>query len=66
MKPRESSRIKNKSIRGNSGDSWPVWNRGIRLCRCTGSSKSLVGAYANLYLLLDTGLIQDFVLPSCY
>ena len=30
MKPHESPRINKKSIRGNSGDSWPVWNRGIR------------------------------------
>ena len=29
MKPHESPRINKKSIRGNSGDSWPVWNRGI-------------------------------------
>ena len=28
MKPHESPRIK-KSIRGDSGESWPVWNRGI-------------------------------------
>ena len=27
MKPHESPRIRKKSIRG---DSWPVWNRGIR------------------------------------
>ena len=30
MKPHESSRIRKKSIRADSGDSWPVWNRGIR------------------------------------
>ena len=30
MKPHESIRIRKKSIRGDSGDSWPVWNRGIR------------------------------------
>ena len=30
MKPHESPRIRKKSIRGDSGDSWPVWNRGIR------------------------------------
>ena len=30
MKPHESPRIKEKSIRGDPGDSWPVWNRGIR------------------------------------
>ena len=30
MKPHESPRINKKSIRGDSGDSWPVWNRGIR------------------------------------
>ena len=29
MKPHESPRINKKSIRGNSGDSWPVWNGGI-------------------------------------
>ena len=28
MKPHESPRIEEKSIRGDSGDSWPVWNRG--------------------------------------
>ena len=26
-------RIRKKSIRGDSGDSWPVWNRGIKLYR---------------------------------
>ena len=31
MKPHESPRIIKKSIRGDSGDSWPVWNRGISL-----------------------------------
>ena len=31
MKPHESPRIRKKSIRGDSGDSWPVWNRGIRM-----------------------------------
>ena len=30
MKPHESPRIRKKSIRGDSSDSWPVWNRGIR------------------------------------
>ena len=29
MKPHESPRIRKKSIHGDSGDSWPVWNRGI-------------------------------------
>ena len=29
MKPHESPRINKKSIRDDSGDSWPVWNRGI-------------------------------------
>ena len=33
MKPHESPRIRKKSIRGDSGDSWPVWNRGIRPSR---------------------------------
>ena len=27
MKPHESPRIDKKSIGGDSGDSWPVWNR---------------------------------------
>ena len=29
MKPHESPQINKKSIRGDSRDSWPVWNRGI-------------------------------------
>ena len=29
MKPDESPRLRKKSIRGDSGDSRPVWNRGI-------------------------------------
>ena len=29
-KPHESPRIRKKSICGDSGDSWPVWNRGIK------------------------------------
>ena len=29
MKPRESPPNKKKLIRGYSGDSWPMWNRGI-------------------------------------
>ena len=29
MKPHESPPIRKKSIRCDSGDSWPVWNRGI-------------------------------------
>ena len=34
MKPHESPRIRKKSIRGDSGDSWPVWNRGISKNAC--------------------------------
>ena len=39
MKPHESPRINKKPIRGDLGDSWPVWNRGIsplkwRECGC--------------------------------
>ena len=34
MKPHESPRIRKKSIRGDLGDSWPVWNRGIKQERC--------------------------------
>ena len=30
MKPHEFPRIRKKSIRGDSGDPWPVWNRGNR------------------------------------
>ena len=30
MKPHESPRINKKSNRGDSRDSWPVWNRGIK------------------------------------
>ena len=30
MKPHESPRINKKSIRVDPGDSWPVWNRGIK------------------------------------
>ena len=30
MKPHKSPRIRKKSNCGDSGDSWPVWNRGIR------------------------------------
>ena len=26
MKPHDSPRIRKKSVRGDSGDSWPVWN----------------------------------------
>ena len=29
MKPHESPESIKKSIRGDSRDSWPVWNRGI-------------------------------------
>ena len=29
MKPHESPRIRKKSIHGDSGHSWPLWNRGI-------------------------------------
>ena len=30
MKPHESPGIRKKSICGDSGDSWPVWNRDIK------------------------------------
>ena len=30
MKPHEYPRIKKKSICGDSGDLWPLWNRGIK------------------------------------
>ena len=36
MKPQESPRINKKSIRGDSLDSWPVWNRGtFMLSKCS-------------------------------
>ena len=34
MKTHESPLIQKISIRGNSGDSWPVWNRGIMAMYC--------------------------------
>ena len=55
-KPHESPPIRKKSIRGDSGNSWPVWNRGIkehsgsvvecliRDLKATGSSLTLVTA----------------------
>ena len=43
MKPHESPRINKKSIRGNSGDSWPVWNRGIKDIQLTSRSESVFG-----------------------
>ena len=36
--PPPPPRIRKKSIRGDSGDSWPVWNRGIR-CNMLQNSK---------------------------
>ena len=45
MKPHESPRIRKKSIRGDSGDSRPVWNRGItwasNLCNANLERKSV-------------------------
>ena len=46
MKPHESPRIGKKSIRGDSGDSWPVWNRG-RSKQCEPLSD--LGAYCLQY-----------------
>ena len=53
MKPHESPRINKKSIRGNSGDSWPVWNRGIK--RWNHRKLSLIGKVT---------LVKTFALPK--
>ena len=53
MKPHESPRINKKSIRGNSGDSWPVWNRGIK------------GAGGTLLVLLMCLLLRLYTV-CCY
>ena len=53
MKPHESSRKNKKSIRGDSRDSWPVWNRGItryRYALCI-LAKFRPGSSANLKLV---------------
>ena len=41
MKPHESPRINKKSIRGDSGDSWPVWNRGMRKIYVLGETRKI-------------------------
>ena len=43
-KPHESPQIRKKSIRGDSGDSWPVWNRGV-----TKSLKLTITSETNCY-----------------
>ena len=40
MKPHKSPRTKKKSIRGNLGDLWPVWNWGIKN-KCTELDQTL-------------------------
>ena len=50
MKPHESPPplpMKRKSIRNDSGDSWPVWNRGIM------GAHSVLGGLFKLNILLD-------------
>ena len=55
MKPHESPRINKKSIRG---DSWPVWNRGIK---CTTIFMKLPEIRLNLIIWLqDREVIEDF------
>ena len=63
MKPHESPRIRKKSIRGNSGDSWPVWNRGITesanmklLKGCDSRKSSDHSGYAHQFLILKTSV----------
>ena len=70
MKPHESPRINKKSIRGDSGDSWPVWNRGInshriikgqakvliRLRVCAGWSEPLLVAHTTMLEISCHGL----------
>ena len=43
MKPHESPRINKKSIRGDSRDSWPVWNTRIRTMTDEGHLSGLRG-----------------------
>ena len=66
MKPHESPRIKEKSIRGDSGDSWPVWNRGqglkyLKIGTCPASQKLL--AYRGKKLIY-TRNIKIFTCPA--
>ena len=60
MKSHESPRNNKKSIRGDSSDSWPVWNRGIRYNFC----KVIL-----LYALLKRGATEVVweipILPIC-
>ena len=51
MKPHESPRIRKKSIRDDSGDSWPVLNRGI--------SKVMLVVALNLFCVLMKGLLAS-------
>ena len=57
MKPHESLRINKKSIRGNSGDSWPVWNRGINYKAQLSSINRRLEADFNLNTRLNVGNI---------
>ena len=50
MKPHESPRIRKKLIRGDSGDSWPVWNRGITYTICSEYHNTTVVAYSVPYI----------------
>ena len=70
MKPHESPRINKKSIRGNSGDSWPVWNRGIT-CLATDASltadpgvASSIPAGSRSFVEIDHEIISTFIFPS--
>ena len=53
MKPHESPRIRKKSIRGDSGDSWPVWNRGIRWESTRASSYTRA-----IFMFVESGCIS--------
>ena len=79
MRPHESPRINKKPIRGDSGDSWPVWNRGIRkprvwftffvvmsvcVCRVCGPWKVIHNPLGILLLFVHYTLVYLSVCPS--
>ena len=65
MKPHESPRIRKKSIRGDSGDSWPVWNRGIRQlqwkCKYRYMHTARVGLIIIFQMKTNLGHTQTFI-----
>ena len=57
MKPQESPRMRKKSILGDSGDSWPVWKRGI--------ARSFILNYLMLSLILKLLFVLGLVHNLC-